>query len=315
MRADAGRHPGYGVARRVVATGTSAWRPSPPRRKLTCPARLRTVTPGWSTGIEAMSRVARGVQGKTTVDVDQDLLQGRRRIYLVSYPRSGNTLLRAYFSLLQGRAQPSIYPGDVVGPAGSALTDALDDIVLVKSHEMPAGDDPVIYLVRDGRNATLSFLYMAFLFGGHRFSRLDEVHDGIRHLDATEGSWAAHVADALRQATRRRMLFLRYEDLMRDRAAALAAMAHFAGAAIPAATIALCIARHAATDRYAENPYNGFLFEPERQSIYDLLKRHRRSDYWRHILDARSKRYFHDSGATDALLRFAYERSADWWRN
>jgi hypothetical protein len=210
--------------------------------------------------------------------------------------------------------QPSIYPDDVVGTDGAALTSALDDIVLVKSHGLPPGDDPVIYLVRDGRNATLSFLYMAFLFGGHRFSRLDEVYDGIRDLDAKEGSWAAHVAAALRDAPRRRMLAVRYEDLMRHRAAALAAMAQFAGAAVPPSAIARCIEQHAAADRYAENPYNGFLFEPEQQSIYDLLKRHRQSDYWRHILDERSKQYFHRSGATGALLRFGYERSADWWR-
>src|ERR1019366_2237331 len=29
----------------------------------------------------------------------------RSRVYLVSYPRSGNTLVRTYFSILQGRPQ------------------------------------------------------------------------------------------------------------------------------------------------------------------------------------------------------------------
>lgn len=262
-----------------------------------------------------MSGAAAGSrQQATAVDVERRLLRGRRRLYLVSYPRSGNTLVRAYFSLLQGRAQPSIYPGDVLGTDGVALTDALDDVVLVKSHTLPPGDDPLIYLVRDGRNATLSHLYMAFLYGGYCFSRLDEAYDAIRHLDAAEGSWAAHAAEALRQSQRRPMLFVRYEDLMRHREAALASMVRFAGASVPASAIALCIERHAANDRYTENPYNGFLFEPERRSIYDVLKRHRQADYWRHIFDARCRRYFHESGATDALLRFGYETSADWWR-
>src|SRR4051812_4421000 len=91
--------------------------------------------------------------------------RGRRRVWLVSYPRSGNTLMRDYFALLQGRPQWNGYAGDVVGAAGPRLTDVLDGAMIIKTHQMPeADDDPVIYLLRDGRNATLSFLYMAFLF-------------------------------------------------------------------------------------------------------------------------------------------------------
>ena len=33
----------------------------------------------------------------------QGLLKGRNRVYLVPYPRSGNTPVREYFSILQGR--------------------------------------------------------------------------------------------------------------------------------------------------------------------------------------------------------------------
>ena len=58
----------------------------------------------------------------------------RKLVYLVSYPRSGNTLVREYFSLLQGRAQHSIYPGDVVDATDAALTHALDHIEIIKSH-------------------------------------------------------------------------------------------------------------------------------------------------------------------------------------
>jgi hypothetical protein len=73
----------------------------------------------------------------------------RKLVYLVSYPRSGNTLVREYFSLLQGRAQQSIYPGDVVDPTDAALTHALDHIEIIKSHRIPADGSPMICLVRD----------------------------------------------------------------------------------------------------------------------------------------------------------------------
>jgi hypothetical protein len=246
------------------------------------------------------------------------LSAARKKVHLVSYPRSGNTLAREYFSILQGRSQLSVYEGDVVAATNAALTQALDGVEIIKSHEIPTDDAAMVYLVRDGRNATLSFLYMTYLFGGHRFSELAEVHDGIRHLDAGQGSWADHVAQGLAQAERRPTLFVRYEDLVREPAPTLAKMARFMNAEIPAEIPAEilddCVRRHAASDAYAANPYNGYLYEPVPGSIYDILKRHRRDDYWRLILDARSKRYFHERGGTGPLMRFGYEPSPDWWK-
>jgi hypothetical protein len=238
----------------------------------------------------------------------------RRRAYLVSYPRSGNTLVREYFAILQGRPQPSIYEGDVVMSANAALTRSLDHVELIKSHQMPADGSPIIYLVRDGRNATLSFLYMAFLFGGHQFSRLAEVYDGLRHLDEAEGRWADHVAQALAQAQTRQIQVVRYEDMICSPQAELARMARFMGVELSAEMLDECVRRQTAFSSYAKNPHNGYLYEPAKGSIYDILKGHRREDYWRHIFDARSKQYFHDRGGTRWLLHFGYERSADWWK-
>jgi hypothetical protein len=76
------------------------------------------------------------------------------------------------------------------------------------------GRDPGEYLLPDGRNATLSFLYTSFLFGSHQYSELSEAYEGIRRLDATEGSWACHVAEAVRQNEARKVLFVRFEDLV-----------------------------------------------------------------------------------------------------
>jgi len=236
-------------------------------------------------------------------------------VHLVSYPRSGNTLVREYLSILQGRAQTSVYDGDVVQATGPALTHALDHVAFVKSHQLPADDLPMVYLVRDGRNATLSFLYMSFLFGGHPYSELSEAYEGIVRLDAAEGPWAEHVEDALRQSAVRRTLFIRYEDLVARPEAALASMIGFVNARVPVAALRECVRRRERSSRYADNPYNGFLYQPAEGSIYDILKRNRRADYWRHILDRRTRRYLHDRGATEMLLRFGYERSADWWRD
>jgi hypothetical protein len=266
-----------------------------------------------------MTAIDPNFEGKARRTIQEQLVRGRLRagrklVYLVSYPRSGNTLVREYFALLQGRTQLSVYADDVVHGSGPALTRALDRIGIVKSHQMPADGNAMIYLVRDGRNATLSFLYMSFLLGNHRFSAPDEVCDGIRHLDAAEGSWADHVAQALQRGQTRPTLFVRYEDLVSAPEAALAQMALFLGAEVAPESFLECVRRQRASSNYAANPHNGYLYQPPKNSIYDVLKRHRREDYWRHILDARSKRYFHECGGTRFLLHFGYERSEDWWK-
>jgi hypothetical protein len=235
-------------------------------------------------------------------------------VYLVSYPRSGNTLVREYFSILQGRPQRSVYAGDVVDATDTALTHSIDHIEIVKSHQIPADRSPMIYLVRDGRNATLSFLYMTFLFGDHQYSELTEVYEGVWRLDATEGCWADHVGEALRQSEVRKVLFVRYEDVVSRPETALRRIIRFTKANVPGAVLGECVRRHERSNRYAQNPYNGYLYEPAKGSIYDILKQRRGGDYWRDILDGRSRRYFHERGGTPLLLRFGYERSADWWR-
>ncbi len=241
---------------------------------------------------------------------------GRRRIWLVSYPRSGSTLMREYLSILQGRPQLSIYPNDVVKPSGPRLTGALDGVVIVKSHQLPADDgNPMIYLVRDGRNATLSFLYMSFLFGGHQYSRMEDAYAGIRFLDRTEGSWAAHVRAALAQAERRPLLILHHENLVTEPAETLLRLAAFLDATLTQATAEVCVEQQRASTTYRTQRGSGYLFEPEPGSLFAVLKQHRQHDYWRLILDARCKRHLHRSGATPFLLRFGYERSSDWWRD
>jgi hypothetical protein len=246
--------------------------------------------------------------------LERRLSSGRTRCYLVSYPRSGSTLVRDCFAVLQGRPQLSIYAGDVLHPTGEALTSSLDHIDLVKSHDMPANDAPVVYLVRDGRNAVLSFLYMNLLFGGHKFAELNEVYDAIRWLDGVEQSWSDHVAQALQQADTRPLLFIRYEDLVARTECALDEMTRFLGIEVPAPLLADCVRRQKQSDRYADNPYNGFLDQPAERSIYALLQQHRRGAYWRHIFDERSKQYFHACGATEALMRFGYEDNEEWWK-
>jgi hypothetical protein len=238
----------------------------------------------------------------------------RKQVHLVSYPRSGNTLVRRYLSILQGRLQPSVYPGDVIDMATVGLTRDLDRVDLVKSHRLPPDENDVVYIVRDGRNATLSFLYLNFLAGGHNLSRLDQAWEAIHRLDEREGSWGEHVGQILHQADQRRILFVRYEDLIAAPQIEIARIARFAGAKLSTEAIDSCLELERGVDSYVVNPLSGYLDEPDRNSIYDLLQRHRKEDYWRYIFDRRCKEHFHERGGTEPLMHFGYERSGDWWK-
>lgn len=238
----------------------------------------------------------------------------RKTYYLVSYPRSGSTLLRNYFALLQGRAQRSVYADDVVPAPGTRLTHALDSIDLVKCHQQPSAKDDVIYLVRDGRNASLSFLYMKFLMGNHRYSALHEMGTALRYLDADEGSWAQHVALMLAVARTQRVVVMRYEDLFARPVLFLKRLLELMQTPVAPSLLEQCVALEKTSRTYAANPYNGYTYNPQPGSAYALIKRYRTGNYWQYIFDATCRRYFHEGGGTEHLMRFGYEASADWWR-
>ncbi len=223
-------------------------------------------------------------------------------------------MLRKYFSLLQGRPQFSAYKDDIVNEPGGPLTDALDTIDLIKSHQLPGGREDIVYLVRDGRNATASFLYMKFLFGDHRFSALHDMHEALQYIDADEGSWARHVEAILSQRNERRIAFLKYEDLILRPGWFMRQLLEFTQTPLPPSALDQCVRLERKSDAYTRNPYNGYLFQPEPDSIYDLIKRHRIEDYWRYVFDAACRRHFHEQGGTEFLLRFGYEKSTDWWK-
>lgn len=98
-------------------------------------------------------------------------------VWLASYPRSGNTLLRQVlnaslglgsYSDEPGDADPGKQPVDVLREVGVLKVDEdwqafyerathSKEVFLVKTHRPPRDDQPAIYVVRDGRKALLSY--------------------------------------------------------------------------------------------------------------------------------------------------------------
>jgi hypothetical protein len=93
---------------------------------------------------------------------------------------------------------------------------------LVKTHQAPIDDQPAIYVIRDGRKAAYSYwqYHRAFL---HAYGRTQlQVIAG----DDTFGDWSSH-SRAWTGRSRRRILTLRYEELVHATAEVVGRIAAF----------------------------------------------------------------------------------------
>lgn len=56
----------------------------------------------------------------------------------------------------------------------------------------------------------------------------------------------------------------------------------------------------------------GETFEPG--SLYYAWSKNRKTSNWRTSWSQEAKRVFHETGATESLIEFGFEKDADWWR-
>ena len=160
--------------------------------------------------------------------------------WLASYPRSGNTLLRMILKNCFGLSSQSVYAdADFVDPQ---LADAVGHETVgdnprsfvaraqaegrrlyVKTHELPPGRHlPVIYVVRDGRSAVVSYLHYLRQVLGHEVALTDVISGRMGPL------WSAHVRGWALEPRQNRLV-VRYEKLAAGDAESLNAIAAFIG--------------------------------------------------------------------------------------
>lgn len=160
-------------------------------------------------------------------------------VWIASYPRSGNSLLRTvinqtlhigtYDEYQVGGQSNQEKPSRVREIVGRELwegdwqafyekaTDA-EDVFLVKTHGFPKDNQPAIYIVRDGRKAILSYSRYHRVFTQPPYPTLLEIILGLDYY----GSWTQHYkAWAFREKT----LVVKYEDLLKPTEKLLAQIA------------------------------------------------------------------------------------------
>jgi hypothetical protein len=164
-------------------------------------------------------------------------------VWLASFPRSGNTFLRIVLHRMYGLRASTVYDVDGVAERVGADLIGYEDrpgtidemrsaatLHLVKTHSARhaavAEEDRAICLVRDGRDAVVSWARLRAAPGEQPYrDQLETViarprDRGAGHWDS--GSWGTNVLSWLRPPAPHRRL-LRFEDLVRDPVPAVAA--------------------------------------------------------------------------------------------
>ncbi|MEI8233355.1 MAG: sulfotransferase domain-containing protein [Verrucomicrobiota bacterium] len=161
-------------------------------------------------------------------------------IWIASYPRSGNTLLRIILFHVFGIKTFSLYDdladigsdskfADIVGhvPMPSEWTPQQagqdSNLWLVKTHHPPGDDQKAIYVIRDGREASLSYWKYRRTFGGEAIDLASVIQGQVAF-----GSWSEHVK-SWNPKDRPNTLLLRFEDLSTDPARILPLISAFLG--------------------------------------------------------------------------------------
>ena len=148
------------------------------------------------------------------------------QIWLTSYPRSGNTLIRVIlkdcFQIICGSKYDESRADDTFRKL-MGVHEGPTPPRLIKTHEGPENSSPAIYLVRDGIAAVVSFFH--FLLTYEKPATLEDVICGRSGF----GSWSDHVR-AWQPLQRQNTLLLRFEEFTADPEVAVEALATFINA-------------------------------------------------------------------------------------
>jgi len=154
-----------------------------------------------------------------------------KRVYIVSYPRSGNTWVRLLLEYSLGIVTETIpaedreFWSDLTG--GDRHITQIYSLHLVKTHSFAVvGDDPVIYVLRDGRDAAVSYWHFMSEYRNRQWQPFSQF---LRELYSTRDWWPDHVYHWLMVDNNHPKIIVRFEDLHQNQERELGRMIGFLG--------------------------------------------------------------------------------------
>jgi len=233
-------------------------------------------------------------------------------VFIVSYPRSGNTWMRFLVGGLAFQKDINFdnmeqYVPDIHRCTHSHL-ESLDRPRYLKSHEPYDARYPkVIYLIRDPRDVAVSY-YKWLLKFNKTTQTLDSFIVGFINNETRYGGWGNHVSSWYQNAERvkKKALFIRYEDLLEDTVGQLLKTASFLELDCSQDCIADVVANNAFTrmQKKEEAAQDNDLFRGTRANIKFIRKG--TAGEWREHLSTNQVVLFANSFG-ELASRFGYE--------
>jgi hypothetical protein len=156
-------------------------------------------------------------------------------IFIVGYPKSGNTWFQDLVATLIFGVNPAYTPPSVALDLVPELRGKYAYYrrhmtpTFFKSHEFPRPDHRrVVYLMRDGRDVMVSYYHYLKAFGGSA-DLLEMIQKGRSGNLTVFGKWHEHVNAWMANPYQAQMMVIKFEDLKRDTAGELARFCAFAG--------------------------------------------------------------------------------------
>lgn len=233
-------------------------------------------------------------------------------VFLVSYPRSGNTWVRFLLSnvIKYETGDPidfhtvhTVIP-DYERPDQRGLIDALPEPRIFKSHARYTAHYPrVIYLIRDGRDVAVS--YYDYLNKRGQFD--GTLAEFLVAKDLPFGTWHKHVQSWLGRKHETNLLLVRYEDLLDDARQELERMVHFVGLAATAEQLAYAVEASSFTQMRGIEETKGRRYG---DPTYQFVRRGAAGG-WKDHLDERSRAIL-KARANTLLCELGYAETPDW---
>ncbi len=138
-------------------------------------------------------------------------------VFIVGYPKSGNTwfqhLIGGVVYGVDARTSPPLLANDLVPDVHlNAFYRRYSTPMFFKSHSLPRADyRRVVYLLRDGRDAMVSYFHYLEALHGAKLDFLELITAGAPEIPC---KWHEHVDAWLQNPHDARMLVIKYEELL-----------------------------------------------------------------------------------------------------
>lgn len=264
-----------------------------------------------------IAKLIRKCHSVGTGNPHEPIVSDRPVAIVCSYPRSGTTVAQTTTARALHAQLLTALPNGQFPFNKTIYPKTYPFIRLVKDHVARPiyENDRVAFVIRDGRDCMVSLAYMSR--DRHGFTKRSDLAEFIRWLDEKYpfGGWAKFMKDMSNLLRAGNKHVMRYEDFM----VSSAALSELIGFIDPDHRVSKELVQEAydGSDEVFETLKAvaswgiGAEFDPD--SLFYDWSLNRKGSTWSQTWDSKARKAFHETGATDFLIEYGYEKDPLWW--